>query len=228
MERIGTIYGGWYLPIKINLNEDSIVYSAGVGEDISFDLKLQSKYKCNIFLIDPTSRSKIHYKEVKQYYIDNIFNFTGNTQIDYYTHIHNIKPNFDKIFYIDKGLWNCVDRLKFYKQENKKNVSQSLIPNMFGNEYDEVDVLTIKDLMNKYDHKNIDLLKLDIEGAEIKVINNMLNDNIYPKYILVELDLYLKKKDNDNLTKKLIDRLTESNYKIIMNDRMNITLERTI
>mgnify|MGYP001242513340 FL=1 len=228
MERIGTIYGGWYLPIKINLNEDSIVYSAGVGEDISFDLKLQSKYKCNIFLIDPTSRSKIHYKEVKQYYIDNIFNFTGNTQIDYYTHIHNIKPNFDKILYIDKGLWSCVDRLKFYKQENKKNVSQSLIPNMFGNEYDEVDVLTIKDLMNKYDHKNIDLLKLDIEGAEIEVLNNMLDNNIYPKYILVELDLYLKKKDNDNLTKKLIDRLTESNYKIIMNDRMNITLERTI
>ena len=36
--------------------------------------------------------------------------------------------------------------------------------------------------MNKFNHKHIDLLKLDIEGAEIKVLEQMFNDNIYPKY----------------------------------------------
>ena len=37
--KLGTNYGGWYINNNIELNEDSIVYSAGIGEDISFDLK---------------------------------------------------------------------------------------------------------------------------------------------------------------------------------------------
>ena len=36
MERLGTKYGGWILPTNTTLNENSIIYSAGVGEDISF------------------------------------------------------------------------------------------------------------------------------------------------------------------------------------------------
>ena len=43
MERLGTKYGGWFVPVDMRLNESSIVYSGGVGEDMSFDLSLQSK-----------------------------------------------------------------------------------------------------------------------------------------------------------------------------------------
>ena len=60
MIKLGTNYGGWTIPKDINLNKDSIIYSGGVGEDISFDL-LSDKYNCNILLIDPTKRAKIHY-----------------------------------------------------------------------------------------------------------------------------------------------------------------------
>ena len=38
--------------------------------------------------------------------------------------------------------------------------------------------------MTDLNHNNIDLLKLDIEGSEIDVLNQMLDDNIYPKLIL--------------------------------------------
>lgn len=55
--KLGTDYGGWHIPIKNMLNKESIIYSGGVGEDISFDIKLQSKYNCNIYLIDPTVKS---------------------------------------------------------------------------------------------------------------------------------------------------------------------------
>mgnify|MGYP001380326887 FL=1 len=54
MEKLGTNYGGWYIPKNINLNKNSIVYSGGVGEDMSFDLLLNDKYGCKMFLIDPT------------------------------------------------------------------------------------------------------------------------------------------------------------------------------
>ena len=226
MERLGTNYGGWYVPKNMELNENSIIYSGGVGEDISFDIKIQEKYKCNIFLIDPTEKALIHFNEVQEYY-KNGKQFLGNIQKDYIQSIQNNKPDFSKFYYFNIGLWNCHDKLKFYKQNNKNYVSQSLIENMFTQEYDEVNVTTIKALMEEKKHKTIDLLKLDIEGAEIEVIQQMLDDEIFPKYILIEFDLFLKKKDPGNKkTNDLISRLLSLNYIILINDNYNITFYR--
>ena len=64
MNKLGTNYGGWYIPNELELDENSIIYSAGAGEDISFDLKLQMLTDCHLIMIDPTERAKIHYNEV--------------------------------------------------------------------------------------------------------------------------------------------------------------------
>ena len=74
-------------------------------------------------------------------------------------------------------------------------------------------------------HTHIDLLKLDIEGAENKVLNNMLDDNIFPKYLCIEFDLLFKGKDTNNETEKTIDRLIKNGYEIIVNDRLNVTFK---
>lgn len=224
MEILGTVYGGWDIPINAELTENSIIYSGGVGEDISFDLKLQCKYNCNIFLIDPTERAIKHYKEVKNYY-NNGSKFTGNIQPDYIKHIGDLKPDFTKFTYINKGLHNKKDTLKFYKQTNPDYVSQSLVPNMFGEEYDKVVVDTIKNIMQNYKHDKIDLLKLDIEGSEVEVLEQMLNDKIFPKYLCIEFDLLLKRKDCNNSTKKIVERLQKNGYKILINKNLNITFE---
>lgn len=53
----------------------------------------------------------------------------------------------------------------------------------------------------------------------------MLDDKIYPTYVLVEFDLLLKNKDPGNTTKQLIERMiTREGYKILKNDNLNITL----
>ena len=57
----------------MKLNENSIIYSGGVGEDMSFDLLLLSKYNCNIFLIDPTTKAIKHFDEVKKYCLQEEF-----------------------------------------------------------------------------------------------------------------------------------------------------------
>lgn len=223
MLKLGTNYGGWAIPKDINLNKDSIIYSGGVGEDISFDLLLSDKYNCNILLVDPTKRAKIHYNEIINYYKTNVNSFTGDIQKDYLPIIQNLKPNFDKINYLNIGIWDKEEDLKFYKQSNEQYVSQSLINGMFSNNYEIVKTKSIKQIMNANNHNKIDLLKLDIEGAEIKVLEQMLIDKIYPRYLCIEFDLYLKKKDTNNETKNIINKLLNIGYKILVNDKMNIT-----
>ena len=225
MELLGTIYGGWFVPKSMDLNENSIIYSGGVGEDISFDLLLSEKYNCNIFLIDPTKRAKKHYHEILDYYDSKKWKFSGDIQKDYSTWIKNLNPNLNKINYINIGLWYKKDKLKFYKQNNEKYISQSIIKNMFGDNYDEVNVDSIKNIMETHNHNKIDLLKLDIEGAEIKVLNKMLDDEIYPKYLCVEFDLFLKQKDANNETREVINRLLENGYELLLNNNWNITFE---
>ncbi len=65
-ETLGTPYGGWQF-ISLDKQENINVISAGVGEDISFDVELINKYGCNVILIDPTPRAIIHYEEVKKH-----------------------------------------------------------------------------------------------------------------------------------------------------------------
>lgn len=226
MTKLGTDYGGWYVPLNMKLDEHSVIYSGGIGEDISFDLLLQCKYNCNIMLIDPTKKAQKHFDEVQHYYNSNRV-FSGNIQKDYYSCIQSLTPTLDKFKYINIGLWNKRDELKFYKQTNDNYVSQSLITNMFGHNYDIVPVDSIKNIMKQQGHTKIDLLKLDIEGAEIETLNQMLDDKIYPNYVLVEFDLFLKKKDPENTTKQLIERMiTKEGYVILKNDNFNITFIR--
>ena len=225
--KLGTNYGGWVIPSDIKLDENSIIYSGGVGEDISFDLILSDKYNCNIYLVDPTERSRTHYEEIKKFYKKEkeFSELSGDIQKDYHKIISNLKPNFEKIKYYDIGLWDKKEELKFYKPVNPKYISHSLIEGMTSKKYDIVKVDSIKNLMEKNNHNHIDLLKLDIEGSEIEVINQMLDDNILPNYLLVEFDLLLQKKDRENKTKKILERL-HIHYNIIINDNYNITFKK--
>lgn len=178
MERYGTVYGGWNLPLHAALNKDSIVYSAGVGEDISFDVLLQAKYGCKITLIDPTERSKTHFKEIQDYYATRNWYFTGDIQRDYFSKISGCTPDFSRIQLLEKGLWDKAGTLKFYKPNNSKHVSHTLIENMYSSEYEIVNVDSVKNIMTELGHSHIDLLKMDIEGAEIVVLEQMLLDEI--------------------------------------------------
>lgn len=221
MKRFGTIYGGWNLPTDIKLTEESIIYSAGVGEDISFDVLIQEAYKSHIVLIDPTNRALTHYEEIQQFYTNRIPYFTGDIQQDYIKTIGNSKPDFTKFTYVKKGLWSKSDTLKFYKPTNEKYVSHTLIENMYSKNYDIVEVDALKNMMSNLGHAHIDVLKLDIEGSEIVVVNQMLDDKIFPKYLCIEFDLKLKNVDYKNETTALINRLLENGYNMTDNDNWN-------
>ncbi len=222
MERLGTKYGGWIVPTNMKLTDNSVCYLIGVGEDASFDVLLQEKYNCNIVMIDPTTKAQRHYQELMT-----SGPYTGGIQRDFEDTIRECKYDTAKMTFIPKGAWDVSGELKFFKQLNPEYVSQSLIDGMFGTNYDIVPVCSVKDIMNDCDHSHIDLIKLDIEGAECRVVTQMLKDGIFPTYILIEFDLYLKKKDHGE-TKVVIKLLKENGYHIFANESMNITFVRVI
>jgi hypothetical protein len=83
---------------------------------------------------------------------------------------------------------NCIIKLFFPK--NKEHVSLSVNKNHnTPKEFISVRTIVIKKIMDKYNFKKIDILKLDIEGSEIKVLNSILKNKIFPKQIIVEYDL---------------------------------------
>jgi FkbM family methyltransferase len=228
----GTNYGGWWLPDNLELDANSLIISAGVGEDISFDLAIQSKTGCNVELIDPTERAVKHFEEIVAYYRSKDFSsLTGSIQKDYELHISPLNPDFEKIHMNCVGLWSEDTTLKFYKQVNPNYVSQTLIHNMYGANYSLVLVKRLKNFLleKDYDPKKIDVLKLDIEGAEMEVLQTLLDDEIYPKVLCIEFDYYLKGLDiNGTLTKRLIKELASKGYKALHNANWNITFCRDV
>jgi hypothetical protein len=227
MRRFGTNYGGWSLPTEAKLNPTSIIYSAGVGEDISFDLLLQETYDCTIILLDPTERAKKHYEEVQAFYATGVPRFTGDIQRDYLSTISSAKPDFSMFTYVPQGLWSTKDMLKFYKPVNPQYVSHTLIPNLYSDQYTEVPVDSVKHLMGELGHSSIDLLKLDIEGAELAVLDQMLNDGVFPRYLCVEFDLKLKGADPESLTESMLARLRRNGYRLLENREWNCTFEHS-
>tara|TARA_Y100000385_G_C13048386_1_gene618556 strand:+ start:274 stop:960 length:687 start_codon:yes stop_codon:yes gene_type:complete len=176
-ERHGSVYGGWNIEKK-SLNRDSIVYSVGIGKDISFDVSVIEKYGCKVFGYDPTPRVA---EWLSTQSIDSNFVFTPMALSD------------------SKGT------LKLYKPTKITNISHSAIKGTHvESEFVEVPCITLDDMMAMNNHDHIDLLKMDIEGEEFKVIDNLINSNYNIRQLLIEFhhfstsssketDVYIKK-----------------------------------
>ena len=87
------------------------------------------------------------------------------------------------------GLYTENKNMKFYKPTNINYVSHSLVHGMKSDNYINVNVKKLSTIMSELNHNNIDLLKIDIEGCEYDVIEQMINENIFPKYLSVDFDL---------------------------------------
>lgn len=156
----GSDYGGFLVATEF-LNKNSIVYSFGVGQDISFDTEIIKRYDCEVFGFDPTPKS-INWIESQQ-----------------------LPPNFK--FY-DFGIGDKTATDFFYFPKNPDFVSGSIVEqsNISLDKKIEVQLKTLEDTMLLLEHKRIDVLKMDIEGAEYCVLENILNSNIEIGQILVE------------------------------------------
>lgn len=179
--RLGSEYGGWNVP-KGAIDNSSVCYLAGAGLDISFDLDMAAQYKCQVHIFDPTPRAAAHFKELEEH-------VATNRMMRYKEGMYSVNnEDFKLINYHTLGVWNKDEVVRFYVPKNPEHVSHSLVNLQQTSEYFEAEVVTLKTAMTRLNHPKIDLLKLDIEGAEYQVLESLVADKLDVKVLCVEFD----------------------------------------
>ncbi len=184
-ENHGSDYGGWTIE-KGTLNTKSIVYAFGVGEDISFDLSIIEKYNCPVFAFDPTPR---------------VQNWLSTQKLPSLFLFHSI------------GIAEKDSMVKFFTPEIDTHISHSSQASKIDAHYLELPVKRLSTIMKEQGHKSIDVLKLDIEGFEYKVIDDILASKIPIRQFLVEFHhgMYGFSKYE---TEEAIAKLTQAGYEL--------------
>ena len=182
--------GGWWFTPE-DLNADSIVYSLGVGDDIDFDLSVIEKYGVEVHAFDPTPSAidMLNGRDLPQRFT---FHPWAVTATD--------------------------GSLTFYPRLKKDGTKSEVMYTMIAEEETvddaiEVPAYSLSTISEKLGHDRIDLMKMDIEGAEYEVLDGLLSSSIKPKQLLVEFHhrfpgIGLEK------TADIIKRLRDAGYKI--------------
>ena len=202
VERLGGRYGGWLIPTSA-LSRASICYCVGVGEDITFDLALIDRFGCDVWAADPTPRAVAHVAK------------TAAADLRYR----------DKYHFRPVGLWSSDTTLRFFAPANPSHVSHSLTNLHGGSAFIEVPVRALTTLMRDSGHDRIDLLKIDVEGAEYEVLGQLIASGVRPTVLCVEFDQPAPVRQTLAMARRLRD---EAAYDVVAQDGWNVTfLQRT-
>jgi len=183
----GSPYGGFYVDAAL-LDENSIVYSFGIGEDISFDLDIIRNHGCRVFGFDPTPKSIA------------------------WLHGRNRPEGFH---FCPFGLGEKTETAKFHLPKNSGHVSGSVFGHDGVKDSDciEVPLKSFGDILAETGHRNIDLLKMDIEGSEYLVIEDVLSAGVPIRQLLVETHERFFS-DGKQKTEKIVRTLREHGYRV--------------
>lgn len=191
IERIGTQYGGWWVDTT-HLGPASVVYAFGIGEDLSFDLGLIQQFGTQVWAFDPTPRS-----------INWINQQTLPAQL--------------KV--VEMGLLDYDGICRFVPPAHPAHVSfREAKADSTG--VVELEVKTLSTLMSELGHNRIDVLKMDIEGAEYPVVKNLVEKGPLIGQILVEFhDFFPNFSKSD--TQKSIQLLESAGYQLFKHEGYN-------
>lgn len=85
----------------------------------------------------------------------------------------NIEVNeWKQVIPIQCAISNENTKKKFYHTDNATMYSLSNIPARDKNDFEEVDVKTLKTIFDEYKIGHVDFLKIDVEGEEFKIISS--------------------------------------------------------
>jgi FkbM family methyltransferase len=178
-------YGAWVIPCGL-LDNNSIVYSIGIGEDVSFDRQIIENFGCEIFAYDPTPEA---------------VRFVESQKMDPRFKFHQV------------GL-SDRDGVVEFVEPSGSDVSFSMFDSdrpPAGRVF-KFPVKRLSTLMSDNNHSHIDLLKMDIEGFEYGVIEDIVSEGIFPTCIILEYH-HFQRKDPDS-TKRSVNVLKSAGYRL--------------
>jgi FkbM family methyltransferase len=214
LKKLGTDYGGWIIPTD-RLNEGSVCYLAGAGEDISFDVLVAGLFHCDVYIFDPTPRAKKHFERV-------VASASGGDPITLYgKHRYAIDEETARhLHFKEIGIWKKADQVRFFAPKDETHVSHSISNLQETESWFLATVERLSDIMRRNGHQRIDLLKLDIEGAEFEVIDTILEDKLPIGILCVEFHA-----GNGDLdpTRAAVKKLEDHGYAVVARENLDFT-----
>lgn len=196
LEKLGSRHGGWVVPADM-IEPEWICYCGGVGEDVTFDLTLIERFGCDVYAFDPTPRAIRHVSMAA----------AGNHRFHFFPY----------------GLWSADTELKFYASRNPELVNHSVVNLQRTSTYFVAPCKRVSTVMKDLGHRRIDLLKIDIEGAEYEVLNSLMDDGLQSIRVLcVEFDQPMPIAGVYRMAKRVI----RWGYSLVCIDAWNFTFIR--
>ena len=168
LERLGSSYGGWYVPTefsKIN-NFEKFLISVGIGHDVTFDIELQNR-GFMVIAMDP---------------LEECCNFARSSDLDQ-----------AKTKIIKAGLWLNSSETRFYPPKLETHDSWSITNSQYTSKAASkfFPTVTLEDVFKEIGNKKsqqVIMLKMDIEGAERFLFKEIESNLNRLDFIGIELD----------------------------------------
>lgn len=157
-------YGNYSLVERL-VPDEPVVFSLGVGEDVRFDLALIERHNASIHFFDPTPRSAR--------YVEN------HGKLDSAKFNQIAIADFDGVLdvYID-DLQDSFESTTSVSVMSRNSAASSL----------QVPCKTIRTTMREKSICHIDILKIDVEGAGVAILEGLLDAEVYPTQIAGEFE----------------------------------------
>lgn len=173
------------------LDSDSIVYSLGVGDTIEFDLKLIERTAATIHAFDPTPDAEATLAASKP-------------PANFHFHAAAAAGSDGELTLYPRVRSNgSLSETMFTVTAEARNAHLGRV----------VPALTVPSMASRLGHEHIDLIKMDIEGAEYDVIDNLLASPLRPQQLLVEFH-HRHKGVGPKRTQRALQQLRSAGYRI--------------
>jgi FkbM family methyltransferase len=172
------------------LDEHSVIYSFGVGEDVSFDLMLIEHFHLHIQAFDPSPRS-IEWVQGQ------------NFMAGFHFHPFGLAAQDGSIPFCEPAQPG-IDSLRISDTADREGTGAitHVLP-----------VHRLSTILKKLGHDRIDILKMDIEGAEYAVIDDIIDTSVPISQVLIE---FHHRFDSIGIeaTRQAISKLNAAGYRI--------------
>jgi FkbM family methyltransferase len=192
-----------YLPH--NLSSNSVVIDAGCSYQADFSLYMINAFGVKSYAVDPTRKHGDSLRKLEEQYKN-------------------------RLSYLPLAISAKDSTLTFH--ESKTNESGSILERHLNIQRDEtvsytVESLSIKSLLNRIHAKEIEILKLDLEGAEYELLSQVQIDELCPiKQMFVEFHHHAVDLFSEKDTLNLVEKIKKFGFKSISLDDHNYLFYR--